>query len=99
MTGQLYRDQEAPANLRNTAQDLYTFVTYGIGMFFGSLLSLIAVDFFTTNAEGGLVRNWTGFWMSSSIGALAPFFVFAVFFGTRRMIGKKESPALVEVGD
>jgi hypothetical protein len=36
--------------------------------------------------------------MSSSIGALALFLVFAVFFRTRRMIGKKESPALVEVG-
>ncbi len=99
ITGQLYTDQEAPASLRNTAQGLYTFVTYGIGMFFGSLLSGIAVDVFTTTgADGRLVRNWNGFWMSSSIGALVLFVVFAVFFRTGRMIGKKESPALVEVG-
>lgn len=98
VTGQLYTDQEAPENLRNTAQGLYTFVTYGIGMFFGSLLSGIAVDFFTASTGGRLVRNWNGFWLSSSLGALTLFLVFAIFFRTRRMIGKKESHALVEVG-
>jgi MFS family permease len=98
MTGQIYTDQEAPASLRSTAQGLYTFVTYGVGMFVGSLLSGSAVDFFTSSTGPGLVRNWTGFWMSSSTGALALFLVFAVFFRTRRTIGKKESPALVEVG-
>ena len=36
MTGQLYADQEAPANLRVTAQGFLTFVTYGVGMFIGS---------------------------------------------------------------
>jgi len=98
MTGQLYTDAEAPASLRNTAQGLYTFVTYGVGMFFGSLLSGGAVDFFTASVGDRLVRNWTGFWMSSSMGALAIFLVVALFFRTRSMIGKKESPALVEVG-
>ena len=47
MTGQLYADQEAPANLRVTAQGFLTFVTYGVGMFIGSLLSGVALDFFT----------------------------------------------------
>jgi hypothetical protein len=67
-------------------------------MFFGSLLSGVAVDFFTTGSGDRLLRNWTGFWMSSSTGALALFLVFAIFFRTRRMIGKKESSELVEVG-
>jgi Nucleoside H+ symporter. len=48
MTGQLYTDQKAPANLRGTAQGFLTFLTYGLGMFIGSLLSGVAVDFFTT---------------------------------------------------
>jgi nucleoside transporter len=98
ITGQLYTDGEAPASLRNTAQGLYTFVTYGIGMFVGSLLSGVGVDFFTTGAGSGVVRNWTGFWMTSSLGALALFLVFAIFFRSRRTVGNKESPALVEVG-
>src|SRR3954452_8366978 len=98
VTGQLYTDQEAPASLRSTAQGLYTFVTYGVGIFVGSLLSGGAVDFFTTTVGSQPVRHWTGFWMSSSLGALALLLVFAIFFRTRRMVGKRESPALVEVG-
>jgi len=98
VTGQLYTDQEAPANLRSTAQGLYTFVTYGMGMFLGSLLSGGALDFFTTSNGQGRVRNWTGFWMSSSLGALLLFVVFATFFRSRVMIEKKESQALPELG-
>jgi nucleoside transporter len=58
MTGQLYTDQEASSDLRGTAQGLITFLTYGVGMFAGSLLSGGAVDFFTKNIGGSLVRNW-----------------------------------------
>ena len=64
----------------------------------GSLISGIAVDFFTTSDGSRIVRNWTGFWMRSSLGALALFLVFAIFFRTRRRSESKESPALVEVG-
>ena len=97
MTGQLYTDQEAPPASRNTAQGLYTFLTYGVGMFLGSLLSGGAVDFFSkVDARGTVVRNWTGFWTSSSAGALLLFLVFAFFFKSRRMI-RKEEVALAEV--
>ena len=52
MTGQLYTDQEAPAHLRGTAQGFLTFLTYGVGMFVGSLLAGVALDFFTTTTGG-----------------------------------------------
>ena len=48
MTGQLYTDQEAPAHLRGAAQGFILFLTYGVGMFLGSLLSGVTVDAFTT---------------------------------------------------
>src|ERR1044071_3791571 len=70
MTGQLYADQEAPSNLRITAQGFLTFVTYGIGMFIGSLLSGVALDWFTTKGDGKDVHNWTSFWLSSAIGSV-----------------------------
>ena len=38
VAGQLYTDQEAPGHLRSSAQGFITFVTYGIGMFLGSVL-------------------------------------------------------------
>lgn len=96
MTGQLYTDGEAPASLRNTAQGLYTFVTYGVGMFLGSLLSGGAVDFFTITVNGATVRNWSAFWLSSSAGALVLFVAIAFFFQSRRMIRKNEASELLE---
>ena len=97
MTGQLYTDQEAPAGSRNTAQGMYTFLTYGVGMFIGSLLSGGALDFFTTTTRDGLLRHWTGFWTSSSLAALLLLLIFAFLFKSRRMIQKQEAEVLAEV--
>src|SRR5207249_5888947 len=69
MTGQLYTDQEAPAHLRGTAQGFLTFITYGLGMFIGSMLSGVAVDFFTTTSGGIVTRDWKAFWLRSAAGA------------------------------
>jgi len=92
MTGQLYTDQEAPAQLRGTAQGFLTFVTYGVGMFIGSHLSGVAVDFFTSTSGATVTRNWTGFWLSSSAGAFAILLVVAVFFQSKSKIVNKVSP-------
>jgi MFS family permease len=80
MTGQLYTDQEAPVHLRSTAQGLITFLTYGVGMFIGSLLSGYAVDFFTTETAGKVVRNWQAFWLSSAVGSFAILLMLAILF-------------------
>jgi nucleoside transporter len=85
MTGQLYTDQKAPSHLRSTAQGFYMFVTYGVGMLVGSLLSGGALDYFTNGT-----RNWTGFWMSSSLAAFALFLVFALFLRGGGMIRNRE---------
>jgi nucleoside transporter len=87
MTGQLYTDQEAPPDLRGTAQGFLTFLTYGLGMFIGSLLSGGAVDFFTTQSG----RNWTGFWLSSAAGAFAILLLVAIFFRTSAKIQTKDA--------
>jgi nucleoside transporter len=89
MTGQLYADQEAPANLRVTAQGFLTFVTYGVGMFIGSLLSGVALDFFTTKSGGTEVHHWTSFWLSSAIGSAVILLMVALFFQSRNRIQTK----------
>jgi nucleoside transporter len=81
MTGQLYTDQEAPPHLRGTAQGFLTFVTYGLGMLIGSLVSGVALDYFTT-------ANWRGFWGSSAIGAAAILLIITLFFRSRVKVGK-----------
>lgn len=66
LTGQLYTNQVAPARLRNTAQGLILFATFGVGMLAGSLLSGAALDRFTHTAGGALVRDWQPFWLSTA---------------------------------
>lgn len=97
MTGQLYTDQEAPPHLRSTAQGLLTFLTYGVGMFGGSILSGIAVDAFTTTAHGTMTRNWTAFWLTSAIGSFAIFLLVAVLFRSANSVRAKEVAAVAEV--
>jgi hypothetical protein len=89
MTGQLYADQEAPAHLRVTAQGFLTFVTYGIGMFVGSNLSGVAVDYFTTNERSVVTRNWSSFWLSSAAMSFVIMLLVAVFFQSRARIQSK----------
>ncbi len=77
MTGQLYTDQQAPASLRSSAQGLITFLTYGVGMFAGSLLSGRALDVFTSSP--GHV-DWQLFWLSSGAGAFVILLLIAGLF-------------------
>lgn len=91
MTGQLYTDQEAPPHLRGTAQGFLTFLTYGVGMFIGSVLSGVALDFFTTTptAGGAATHDWTSFWIGCGGGAAVILILVALFFQTRAKIETK----------
>ena len=94
MTGQLYTDQAAPAHLRGTAQGFIQFLTYGVGMFIGSLLSGGAVDFFTTGSGANATRNWQGFWLSSAAGAFAIFLMVALLFQSKSRVEAPEPAAV-----
>ena len=59
VTGQIYTDQKAGEKIKNSAQGLITFATYGIGMGIGSKLSGIVLDYYTVND----VKNWQAVWM------------------------------------
>jgi nucleoside transporter len=93
VSGQLYTDQEAPPHLRSTAQGFITFVTYGLGMLVGSLLSGGALDYFSTTVDGTLVRNWTSFWLSSALMSFAIMLVVLFFFRDRTKIQSAGAPA------
>jgi hypothetical protein len=94
VAGQLYTDQAAPANLRSTAQGFITFVTYGLGMLVGSLLSGGILDYFsTTGAGGAVVHNWTSFWLSSAAMSFAITLLVLVFFRASIKIGAAKSGA------
>jgi nucleoside transporter len=91
MTGQLYTDQQAPAHLRSAAQGFITFITYGVGMYAGSLISGNALDFFTT---GSGVHDWKTFWLSSAAGAFVILLIVGTMFRSRVKIEALKEPAL-----
>jgi nucleoside transporter len=83
VTGQIYVDQRAPADLRAAAQGLIAFVTLGIGMFIGSLISGRVVDAYVLSGEPPL-HAWDRIWMVPAAGAAGVLILFALFFRTSR---------------
>lgn len=90
MTGQLYTDMQAPPKLRSAAQGLIIFLTYGVGMFIGSLLSGTAVDYFSKTSGGVVTRDWQSFWLSSSAGAFVILLMIGLFFRSNAKVQTSE---------
>jgi nucleoside transporter len=78
--GFIYVDNEAPNEIRASGQALFTFLTYGLGMWLGNLLSGYVVDAFTKDS----LRDWYHIWLIPSIGVFASLVVFALFFRVER---------------
>jgi len=82
VTGQIYVDQRAPADLRAAAQGLIAFVTLGVGMFIGSLISGRVVDAFLLPGEPP-AHAWDRIWVVPAAGAAGVLLLFALFFRPR----------------
>ena len=60
VTGYMYTEKKAGAKIKNAAQGLFTFATYGVGMFIGTWFSGVIVDKYvigngyTTGRKSGL---------------------------------------------
>ena len=77
VTGQIYMDQKAPGQLRGAAQGFIAFVTLGVGMFIGSLVSGRVVDMYRISDT---VNDWTKIWLVPAAMAGAVLVVFALMF-------------------
>jgi nucleoside transporter len=77
--GFIHVDNEAPRDIRASGQALFSFLTYGVGMWLGSLLAGKLLGMFTTEAG----TNWHAFWLIPSIGVLASLIVFVLLFRMR----------------
>jgi nucleoside transporter len=84
VTGQIYVDTKAPADLRAAAQGFIAFVTLGVGMFIGSWLSGVVVDRFSSQGVDGVVHAWRSIWIVPAAGAGAVLLLFALFFRAGR---------------
>jgi nucleoside transporter len=80
VTGQIYTDQKAGEKIKNSAQGLITFATYGIGMGIGSKLSGIVLDYYTVNE----VKDWQSVWMVPAAIAGVVLLLFVFFFSEKK---------------
>ena len=92
MTGQIYVDRRAPADLRAAAQGLIAFVTLGVGMFIGSWASGRVVDAYSLTGGG---HAWDRIWLVPAAGAAAVLVLFALLF---RSAEPESQPSTVERG-
>lgn len=76
VTGYMYTEKKAGEKIKNAAQGLFTFATYGVGMFIGTLFSGFVADKYAVG-EG---HNWTSIWYVPAVIAAAVLVYFVVFF-------------------
>lgn len=58
VSGQLFVDEKAPSSLRNSAQGLIAFATYGVGKYLGTLVAGNVVNQYTVQGT----YNWASVW-------------------------------------
>lgn len=90
--GFIYTDNEAPKDIRASAQALFSFLTYGVGMWIGNLASGAVVDAFTVNG----VKNWPKIWLIPSIGAAVCLVLFLLLW--RDDSRKTKDEAIADAG-
>jgi nucleoside transporter len=81
VTGYMYTEKKAGAAIKNAAQGLFTFATYGVGMFIGTWFSGFVVDRYKTLNEQ---HDWTKIWFVPAYIALGVLVYFILFFREKR---------------
>jgi nucleoside transporter len=82
VTGQIYVDNKAPVRVRAAAQGFIAFVTLGLGLFFGSIVSGRVVNHFAT-PTAVIGHNWQSIWLVPAAMAGAVMILFALLFYER----------------
>jgi nucleoside transporter len=80
VTGQIYVDRKAPADLRAAAQGFIAFVTLGAGMYIGAETSGRVVSAYTSAAGA---HDWPAIWLVPAVMAGVVLVLFALLFQYR----------------
>ena len=80
VTGYMYTEKMAGSALKNAAQGLFTFATYGVGMFIGTWFSGFVVD----NYKSSHGHDWTKIWFVPAYIAMVVLIYFILFFREKR---------------
>lgn len=76
VAGQLFVDEKAPLSLRNSAQGLFSFATYGVGKYLGTMIAGKVVDSYTVQQ----VYQWESIWIVPFIMVVVFLFGFVLLF-------------------
>lgn len=82
VTGYMYTEKKAGEKIKSAAQGLFTFATYGLGMFIGTWFS----GYITTKYTVGDSHLWQKIWMVPAYIALGVMLYFILFFREKRQI-------------
>ncbi|HDX8607158.1 TPA: MFS transporter [Klebsiella michiganensis] len=76
ISGSVFVEQEAGAHIRASAQGLFMTMVNGVGAWVGSVLSGMAVDYFSVDG----VKEWQTIWLVFAAYSLLLAVIFAAFF-------------------
>jgi len=96
VTGYMYTEKKAGEKIKNAAQGLFTFATYGVGMFIGTLISGKVVNKYVI-PQG---HDWKNIWFVPAYIALGVLVYFILFFKEKkdiRVAGLPENVSAPEV--
>jgi len=79
VTGYMYTEKKAGENIKNAAQGMFTFATYGLGMFIGTWFSGFVANAYSVNNT----YSWKPIWMVPAYIAAAVLLYFVLFFKER----------------
>lgn len=84
VTGYMYTEKKAGEKIKNAAQGLFTFATYGVGMFIGTWFSGFTTDHYTIDG----VHQWKEIWFVPAYIAVGVLLYFIFFFNEKKDIAK-----------
>ena len=87
VTGYMYTEKKAGEKIKNAAQGLFTFATYGAGMFIGTWFSGFTTDHYTIDG----VHQWKEIWFVPAYIAVGVLLYFIFFFNEKKDIAKAGS--------
>jgi nucleoside transporter len=82
VTGYMYTEKKSNERIKNAAQGLFTFVTYGLGMFIGTWFSGFVTTYYTVDQ----VYQWRSIWYVPTYIAVAVLICFIFFFKEKKDI-------------
>jgi len=82
VTGYMYTEKKSNDRIKSASQGLFTFVTYGLGMFIGTWFSGFVTNYYSVNQA----YQWRSIWMVPTYIAVAVLICFIFFFKEKKNI-------------